>query len=72
MRFLAGRVAIFDQLAGIACFETIAALAASGAFFIGRAHCEIFFCCRWVEVDILEKKTIIRRIVYCCRLVVAE
>lgn len=38
VRFLAGGIAIFDQLATIARFETIAALAATGAFFIGRAH----------------------------------
>ena len=38
VRFLASGIAIFDQLATIARFETIAALAATGAFFIGRAH----------------------------------
>ena len=43
MRFLAGGIAIFDQLATIARFETIAALSASGAFVIVSAHVDILF-----------------------------
>ena len=38
VRLLAGSVAIFDKLTAIARFEAIAALAASGTFFIGGAN----------------------------------
>lgn len=38
VRLLTGSVAIFDKLTAIARFEAIAALAASGTFFIGGAN----------------------------------
>jgi hypothetical protein len=44
MCLLAGRIAIFDELATIACLEAITTFTTSGAFLrvIGRGHDNIF------------------------------